>query len=1068
MEEFEPRKKIKIFTKEFYAKYSYVFIIAIVLFIGTSFGLTFFTQNMKIASGSLTTASLNVTLSNNAVSATGLTVPTTNQEGLSEFVKTLTITNNVTTDSKVKLTLGRTSGLNLTDMSYALIVNGAIQVIDDVPSDGVILDTAIMGNEVINVELRLWPKTSYSGNVTTFVGEIDAEIKYYGEKASNHSNLTNSYVSFNCNGSTCETWRIVGVQSERLILTREADLEGATSRVDSGKYNSNLTFNDNSMITSVSTDNKNVYLAKTVKISGGDGTSANPYTLSNPIVREPDKKIIAIITYKNGNTTVGTQYVYYNETNYISQILNDSGFSGWTDGTNDYVLGDTIAFTSDTNLTAKITQTLKSEIMTLCNDSNVDYVQKYDSQTNGQAIDTPNGSGNEDVCYYTTTSMYRNSDAEQNGNVIFGDYCWQIIRTTADGGVKLIYNGPKTTNDTCTSDADTNNYSNDPRPASIGVAGTATKNASLTGNKKYGTGFEIFTDTNDNNTNKFRLTNVTQLSWSDSTYKNIIGKYVCGNSSSPTGADETCTVMYYVGQYRTNNYASVVKYTISTNSHYSQIGRSPYNVYHESPALVGYMFNDVEDIKYASQSLGSLYILNRQSMSGTTAYYYGDSISWDGTNYHLLSNGVTPTTTSTWNDIRSSVGGMYTCKSNNSTTGTSCATVYYVVDNSSNDYMYSVELANNETKDKTTTWHYGTSITKSGNTYMLMDGNNESTLTKTFKVSDWYTTYNTDPGFANIYVCEDLTSTTCSRVYYLFETDKHLVSYSIVSKVYYFASDVNYDSSTNTYSYDPNGTIVEFYDWKNQYANIEYTHYYCENYNVTTNKCAANEPMTYVSQITNSSMYFFDLNGGNKISNIFANMLTKDTTENNQIVTVNKYNSAIKGVVDNWYKENIDDKGLTNYLDNNAVFCNDRNVASYGGFASTGSIVSNTQLNFKYFNDVAKQNVKLECSNVTDRFSVNNTKANLTYPVGMLTYPERALMDYGYSRTGQKWWIGSPNRIDIPYTTNRYISSTGNAMGQYVTEVAGIRPVIVLAPGIEISGGSGTYSTPYVVDTTSN
>ena len=114
MEEFEPKKKVKIFTKEFYMKYSYVFIVAIILFLGTSFGLTFFTQNLNIASGSLTTAPLDITLTNSLINATSLTVPTNDQDGLSEFVKQITITNNGTADGKVKLTLERTSGLNLT------------------------------------------------------------------------------------------------------------------------------------------------------------------------------------------------------------------------------------------------------------------------------------------------------------------------------------------------------------------------------------------------------------------------------------------------------------------------------------------------------------------------------------------------------------------------------------------------------------------------------------------------------------------------------------------------------------------------------------------------------------------------------------------------------------------------------------------------------------------------------------------------------------------------------------------------------------------------------------------
>ena len=383
MEEFEPKKKIKIFTREFFMKYSYVFILALVLLIGTSYSLTFFVQNKKIVSGSLTTAPLNITASNSSINASSLSVPTTNQEGLNEFSKSLTITNDGTTDGKVKLTLTRTSGLNLTDMSYALVVNGTIQEISDVPSDGVIYETAIMGNEVINVELKLWPKTTYTGSETTFVGGIDTEIGYLGPVAASNNNLSNSYVKFNCNGNTCETWRIVKVENGRLVLTREADLEGATSRTDSGKYNPNLSCNDSSMITSVSTDNKNVYLAKTVKIIGGDGTQDNPYQLINNIESNSDKKIAATITYSDGNNTTITQNVYYNETNYISQTVDNPDFQGWSDGTNTYQLGDTITFTSDTTLSAIFT----SHLTIANNNLNLAY------GTNGESVYTYDGDG---------------------------------------------------------------------------------------------------------------------------------------------------------------------------------------------------------------------------------------------------------------------------------------------------------------------------------------------------------------------------------------------------------------------------------------------------------------------------------------------------------------------------------------------------------------------------------------------------------------------------------------------------------------------------------------------------
>lgn len=352
MQDIEPKKKIKIFTREFMAKYSYVFILALILIIGTSYGLTFFTQNMKITTGSLTTAPLNITITDSSINATNITVPATDKVGLSKIVKTLTITNNGTTDGKVKLTLSRTSGFNLSDLRYAIVVNGAIQEIDDVPGSGVVLDTAIMSSEVINVELRIWPKTTYAGNETTFVGEITPEVTYLGLTAASLSSPAGKYVNFNCDANTCEVWQIVKIENGRLVLTRQEDYSGATERTDSGKYNSSLVFNDNSIITSVSTDNKNVYLAKTVKITNGSGTLDDPYTIINTVWHESDKKIIATITYKNENTTVGTQNIYYNETNYISNILNDITFTGWSDGTNNYKFGDTVNFTVDTILTA--------------------------------------------------------------------------------------------------------------------------------------------------------------------------------------------------------------------------------------------------------------------------------------------------------------------------------------------------------------------------------------------------------------------------------------------------------------------------------------------------------------------------------------------------------------------------------------------------------------------------------------------------------------------------------------------------------------------------------------------
>ena len=51
MKEFEPKRKNKIITKEFLAKYSYVFVLTILLIGGITYSYTFFIQNKKISSG---------------------------------------------------------------------------------------------------------------------------------------------------------------------------------------------------------------------------------------------------------------------------------------------------------------------------------------------------------------------------------------------------------------------------------------------------------------------------------------------------------------------------------------------------------------------------------------------------------------------------------------------------------------------------------------------------------------------------------------------------------------------------------------------------------------------------------------------------------------------------------------------------------------------------------------------------------------------------------------------------------------------------------------------------------
>ncbi len=350
MREFKPKSDRRSFPKRFLLKYVYLLVIGVSLLFGVSYSMTFFVQNKTIATGSLSTSSLTITFTDGSINARGLLAPESNHEGLKLFSKSMVINNTSNVGGIVELSLDRISGISLSNLNYAIIVNNSLVETNQVPNTGKIYTTAIMANDSIDVEVRLWPDIDYLGD-DTFVGNIETNIKYFGEVASDNNNLAGKYVNFNCNGNNCEVWRIVKIEDGRLVLTRQNDYSGATSRVNSHRYNPNLSFNDDSLITSVSTDNKNVYLLRTVKISGGSGTISNPYTLTNDTLVESDKKILAEITYVyDDNTLIAKQNIYANQTNYISQIV-EPHFVEWLDSNeNSYDFGDIIDFNTDKTL----------------------------------------------------------------------------------------------------------------------------------------------------------------------------------------------------------------------------------------------------------------------------------------------------------------------------------------------------------------------------------------------------------------------------------------------------------------------------------------------------------------------------------------------------------------------------------------------------------------------------------------------------------------------------------------------------------------------------------------------
>ena len=58
--------------------------------------------------------------------------------------------------------------------------------------------------------------------------------------------------------------------------------------------------------------------------------------------------------------------------------------------------------------------------------------------------DTTDGTGTDKIYHWHATNSNEATAINDKRNVLFAGFCWQSIRTTDSGGVKLLYNGPAT------------------------------------------------------------------------------------------------------------------------------------------------------------------------------------------------------------------------------------------------------------------------------------------------------------------------------------------------------------------------------------------------------------------------------------------------------------------------------------------------------------------------------------------------------------------------------------------------------------------------------------------------
>ena len=622
----------------------------------------------------------------------------------------------------------------------------------------------------------------------------------------------------------------------------------------------------------------------------------------------------------------------------------------------------------------------------------------YAKEYTGNHQDTMAGVGSEKIYHWWADNNTNGTAILDKNNVIFADHCWQMIRTTDTGGVKMIYNGEPE-----------NNQCLNTRGNHVGYKQWTWQSMSTT--YYYGTSY-TYDKTN----------NVFSLDGTVTTGTIQTGQYTCRSTSS-TG---TCATLYFVNEQFYNTTYNVL--TLDSNSQYAQFGKLGYNKYSNSPAYVGYMYNTDSSSMILSNYY---YVTNYSPVTIDTNYYYSDTIDYNTTtpNEYTLNN---PIQISTLSDYTTLVGKYIL-----NTTNMHSTTASYVTAVSGNQ-LYFKELTNG---DLNTSLTLGDSYTKSGNTYTLTNPTNVTYI-------DWYSNTSDYSIYKDKYVC-DGNNTSCTNLRHITsngDPSKNFFLYFDTNNTYSYAEDVSYNGGTYTLT----GDIKTFWDLSDS-TNQGYlpTHHYTCLENGTS--CTT---IGYVITCSGHMVYYALFSGYSNVSTAINDMLSADG--------VNQNNSIIKAGVDAWYK-----RYLTNYTSKleDTIYCNDRSITSIGAWDPNGGDVRYYSTLKSKNHDTYNHYKDLSCTNITDKFSMSNTKAQLIYPIGLLTAPEISLLNNTkISATGQSYFLISPNRVSDNTSFISDVSPSGNVSAPDTDDTYGVRPVVSLTPGTEYTSGNGSMSDPYVVE----
>ena len=274
-----------------------------------------------------------------------------------------------------------------------------------------------------------------------------------------------------------------------------------------------------------------------------------------------------------------------------------------------------------------------------------------------------------------------------------------------------------------------------------------------------------------------------------------------------------------------------------------------------------------------------------------------------------------------------------------------------------------------------------------------------------------------------------------------------------------FGNDATYDASTKKYTLKDTKTLTNPSNWNTEYSN------YTDKYHYTCFSSGTTCQSVYYIHIIYSEdkhAYYFTLTNGKKPKDLLNDMF-----EGN--INVKESNAKVK--IDAWYKTNM--TSYTSKLEDTG-FCNDR---TYYNFNSSGWNKDYSNYDkWLYFGSrqrLENRKLSLVCPRQLDKFTVSadNGNGKLTYPVGMITAEEMAYAGAVIWQTNTSYYLynGVYNWSFSPYLFYSWdarefnLYSFGGFSGYSVTNTLGGRPIISLKQGTVLSSGSGTSSSPYIV-----